>query len=59
MIDPSRHNHQVTLLQPNSHPVVLLPTNVEISASAKDVPDLFILMQMLIEEVLYFLFVVG
>ena len=59
MIDPRGHNHQITPLQPYPHPIVLLSSDIEVSASGENIPDLLILVQVFMEEVLYFLFVVG
>ena len=59
MIDPRRHNHQIPLLQPNPHPIVLLAPDIKISSATEDKPDLLVLMQMLREEGLDFLFIPG
>ena len=57
MIDPTRHNHQIALLELDPHPIVVLPSDIEIPASSKYIPDLLILVKMLMEEVLDLLFV--
>lgn len=57
MIDTSRHNHQVTLLQRNPDPIVILASYIKVSAPVNDIPDLFILVQVLVEEVLDLLFI--
>lgn len=59
VVDASRHNHQIALLQLDPDPVVVLASYIEVSAPIEDVPDLLILVQMLVEEVLHFLFVTG
>jgi hypothetical protein len=57
MIDTSRHNHQVTLLQRNPDPIVILASYIKISAPINDITDLFVLVQMLMEEILHLLFI--
>lgn len=57
MINPRGHNHQIALLQPDPHPIVLPTTDVEISTATKDVANLLVLVQVLVEEVLDLLLV--
>jgi hypothetical protein len=57
MIDARRHDHQVALLEPDAHPVVALAPDIEVSRSGQDVPNLLILMQVLVEEILHLLLV--
>lgn len=57
MINPRGHNHQIALLQPDPHPIVLPTTHIEISTTAEDVADLLVLVQVLVEEVLDLLLV--
>lgn len=59
MINARRHNHQITLFQPNPHPIITLASDIKVPSTFQNIPDLFILMQMLMEEVLHLLFVVG
>jgi hypothetical protein len=57
MIDARRHNHQVMFLQPDPHPIIILTPNIKITSTIQNIPNLFIFMQMLVEEVLHFLLV--
>ena len=59
MINARRHNHQIALLQPDSHPVVILASDIKVPASSEYVPDLLVFVQMFVEEVLHLLFVAG
>jgi hypothetical protein len=59
MINPRRHNHQIALLQPNPHPIIALRPHIKIPTAVQNIPYLFILVQVLVEEVLYFLLIVG
>jgi hypothetical protein len=59
MIDPRRHNHQITLLQPQPHPRVVLAPHIEVTPTAQNVPNLLILMKVLVEESLHLFFVAG
>lgn len=44
-------------LQLDPHPIIPLTPNIKIATAIQDVPDLFIFMQVLIEEHLDFLFI--
>jgi hypothetical protein len=57
VIDARRHDHQVVLVQLYPHPIVVLAPHVEEAAAVEDVSDLFVLMQMLVEEHLDLVFV--
>jgi hypothetical protein len=57
MINARRQNKQVILLQENSNPLIALVSNIKISASVSDISDLLILMHVLGEKRLDFLFV--
>lgn len=57
MIDASRHDHQITLLQPYAHPVIIFAAHIEVSTTAQDISDLLVLMKVLVEEVLHLLFI--
>lgn len=59
MINPRWHNHQIPLLQPNPHPLVPLTPHIKVSSPIQDIPDLLILVQVLVEEILDLLLVVG
>jgi hypothetical protein len=43
MVNTSRHNHQITLLQGNTNPIVILASDIKVSASVDDVPDFLVL----------------
>lgn len=53
----SRKDYQIFLLQPNSDPLILWVPNVEEPVPVQNIPDFFVLVKMLVEEHLYFLFV--
>ena len=57
VIDPSGQNDQIVLLKSDSHPVIGLAANIEETLAIKNVPDLFVLMEMLVEEHLHLLLV--
>ena len=59
MEDSRRQNDQVVLFQPNSYPSILRVPDIKKSIPIKDVSDLFIFVQVLVEEHLHFLFVHG
>jgi len=59
MVDARRHDHEVTLLERNAHPVVVLAAHVEVATALDNVPDLLVFVQVLVEEGLDFFFVVG
>lgn len=58
MVNASGHNHQVALLQPNPHPIIALAPDIEVSSTFQNIPDLLILVQMFVEEVLDLLFII-
>jgi len=57
MVDACRHDDQIILLQPNSNPVVTFVPYVEISCPVQNVADLFVFVQMLVEEHLHLLLI--
>ena len=59
MINSSRHDHQIIGLKPDANPIVVLAADVKVAAAITDVPDLLVLVQMLVEEGLDFVLVVG
>ncbi len=54
VVDARRQDNQIPRLQPNPHPLVPLTPHIEIPRPALDIPDLFIFMQVLVEEGLHF-----
>lgn len=58
MVDPRGENNQITLLQPDPHPIIVLAPDIEESRAIQNISDLLILMQMLMEEALH-LFLVN
>jgi hypothetical protein len=57
MVDARRQDEQIVLLELNTDPVVVFASNVEIPLAAPDISDLFIFVEMLVEEGLDFFFV--
>lgn len=57
MIDASRHDHEIVLLQLDPHPVIALAAYIEEASAVQDIADLLVLVQVLIEEHLYLLFI--
>jgi hypothetical protein len=57
MIDPTRQDNQIPLLQPNPHPIVVLTPDIEKSCTIQNITNLLILVQMLVEETLHLLFI--
>lgn len=57
MIDPRRQYNQITLLQPNPHPIIALTPDIEKPRAIENVPNLLVLVEMLVEETLHLLFV--
>jgi hypothetical protein len=57
MVDSTRQNNQVTLSQPNPHPIITLTSDIKVARTIENVSNLLILMQMLMEETLDLLFV--
>ena len=57
MINSRRHNHQIALLQPQPHPIVVLAPYIKVTPAAQDISDLLVLVQVLVEECLDLLFV--
>lgn len=58
MINPRGHNHQISLLQFNPHPFVLFIANIEVTSAVEDVANFFVFVEMFVEEVFHFFFVV-
>ena len=54
MVNPGRHDHEVVLVQLNPDPLVVLATDVEIATAVKNVADLFVFVDVLVEEHLDF-----
>ena len=50
MIYARRQNDQIVFLQSNAYPLVTLASNVEIACAVSDISDLFVLVQMFVEE---------
>jgi len=57
MIDTRRQDNQVVFLKPDSHPVIILTSDIEVASSVANVSDLFVFVEVLIEEHFYFVFV--
>lgn len=57
--NPRWQNNQIVLLKSNPHPLAAFNAapNIEEPVSIKDVPDLFVLMQVLVEEHAHFFLV--
>ena len=59
VINSRRQDNQIVFLESNAHPVIRLGANVEESLPVEDVADLFVFMEVLVEEHLDFFFVYG
>jgi hypothetical protein len=57
MVNAARQDDQVTLLEPDPDPVIGLTPDIKETRAVEDVPDLFVLVKMLMEEALHLLFV--
>jgi hypothetical protein len=57
MVNARGKNQEIILDQTNAHPVVILAANVKESFAIKNIPNLLVLMQMLVEERLDFFLV--
>jgi hypothetical protein len=57
MVYAARQDNQVTLLEIDPDPVIGLAPDIEKPGTVEDVTDLFVLVQMLVEEALHLLFV--
>ena len=57
MVNSRRKHNQIALLKPDPHPIITLAPNIEKPRAIKNVSDLLILVQMLVEETLDLLFV--
>ena len=57
VVDASWHDHQVAFLKLNADPVIILVPHIEISTTVEDIPNLFVLMQVLMEEGFDFAFI--
>lgn len=57
MVDAGGHDHQVVLLELDPHPIVVLAADIEVASSVQNIPNLLILVQVLVEEVLDLLLV--
>lgn len=59
VINPARNDDHISRHHFDSDPLIVSVSNVEISRSFDDEADLFVRVQVLLEEALQFLFVVG
>lgn len=50
MVDTSRKNNHIVLVQEDTNPLILLAADIEVSFSIKDIADLLVLVQVLGEE---------
>lgn len=57
MVDARRQNDKIILLESDPDPVVTRRPDVEVSCAVSDVPDLFVFVQVFVEEHLHFGFV--
>ena len=57
MVDTRRQDNQVILLKPDSHPVIILTSDIEVASTVANVSDLFVFVEVLIEEHFHFVFV--
>jgi hypothetical protein len=57
MVNATGQDDQVSLLEPDPDPVVAFTSDIEEARTVENVPDLFVLVQMLVEEALHLLFV--
>lgn len=53
MVNTSRKNNHISLVQADTNPLILLAAHIEVSFSVEDIADLLILVQVLSEERLY------
>jgi len=59
VVNARRHDHEITLLEPQAHPVVILAPDIKVSSTGQNVADLFVFVQVLVEEGLHLLLVAG
>ena len=59
VVDARRHDHKIALLKPQAHPIIILAPDIKVSSTAQNVADLFVLVQVLVEEGLHLLLVAG
>ena len=52
MINPSRHDHEIVLVQLDPDPLIVLVAHVEIATAVENVADLFVLVDVFVEEYL-------
>lgn len=57
MVDARRQDDQITLLQPDSDPIVALAPDIKETCAIENVSDFFVLVQVLMEKALHLLFV--
>lgn len=57
MVDASRKNDQVILLDIDADPFVPFAANIEVPIAVQNPADLFVFVQMFVEEHAHFLFV--
>lgn len=57
VVDARRHDHKITLLKPQAHPVVILAPDIKVSSTTQNIADFLVLVQVLVEEGLYLLLV--
>lgn len=59
VVNASRHDHKIVLVKLDAHPIVILAPDIKVSAAINDIADLLVLVQVLVEERLDFVLVVG
>ncbi len=57
VINARRHDHQIMLLKLYPHPIIVPTAHIKIASPIQDIANLLVLVQMLVEEGLYFLLV--
>ena len=57
MVNARRHDHKITLLEPQAHRIVVLAPDIKVSSTSQNVADLLVLVQVLVEEGLHLLLV--
>jgi hypothetical protein len=50
MVNPSRHDHEIVLVQLDPDPPIVLVAHVKVAAAVENVANLFVLVDMLVEE---------
>ena len=57
MVNATRQDYEISLLEPNPHPVISLTSDIKVASAIQNVPDLLVLMKMLVKEALHLLLV--